>query len=296
LKLLKENLNRVKFLNNSKIWFIIILAFFAMWSFPKASVPAEGGLDPSWRMALHMAKLNDLIWGTEVVGTYGPLGYLIRPQTIDQTLWSHTFLYTIVSHTLFFLIAGIFIFRTKHQFLSLIAFGVISVLLIGFARLYFPIVGIMLAYYLYLEYSRRYVLLLPLSFVTAFLFFTKGDLAVGSLSILSLSCIILLTRRRWKEIAISVSSYLFFIFLIWSAMRYPLEALGIYFTNSIMIISGYATAMSRDNVPYVIYLAAFAWFLYFWWVLDSAKKEKKDLTVFFISAGILFIMFKLGIV
>lgn len=42
---------------------------------PVAQV-AEGGLDPSWNAALHMAAHGDWVWGRDLVFTYGPLGWL----------------------------------------------------------------------------------------------------------------------------------------------------------------------------------------------------------------------------
>jgi len=101
--------------SNSKYITIItlgILIFFFIWSLPKPIVPVGPGLapDPSWIIGIHLAKLNGLVWGSETVWTYGPLGYLIHPVNIDQSLWSHVFFYHITVHAFFFLVITLFCF------------------------------------------------------------------------------------------------------------------------------------------------------------------------------------------
>ena len=62
------------------IWLISILVLI-----PKGVFSAEGiGLDPSWGIGLNLIKNIDLIWGEDVVFTYGPLGYLITQLPVFQ--------------------------------------------------------------------------------------------------------------------------------------------------------------------------------------------------------------------
>ena len=84
--------------SNSKYITIItlgILIFFFIWSLPNQIIPAVHGVDPSWTIGIYLAKLNGLLWGTEIIWTFGPLGYLVHSLNIDQSLWSHAFFYKI---------------------------------------------------------------------------------------------------------------------------------------------------------------------------------------------------------
>jgi hypothetical protein len=69
-----ESLKRFK--ENFSPWhllFLLPLIYFI--PFPIFFAPSTG-LDPSWRISLNMAIDKGLIFGKDIVFTYGPLGYL----------------------------------------------------------------------------------------------------------------------------------------------------------------------------------------------------------------------------
>ena len=43
--------------------------------------PSTG--DGSWHTALHLARLRNLRWGSEISYTFGPLGYLTKPLAVS---------------------------------------------------------------------------------------------------------------------------------------------------------------------------------------------------------------------
>ena len=47
------------------------------------SIVAHAGVDPSWRVALHLAHLQGIQYGPDFVWTYGPLGYLAFPLAVS---------------------------------------------------------------------------------------------------------------------------------------------------------------------------------------------------------------------
>lgn len=51
----------------------------AVLSWPVTTIEPGPGLDPSWQIGLHLAANAGLDYGTEVVFTYGPLGFLATP-------------------------------------------------------------------------------------------------------------------------------------------------------------------------------------------------------------------------
>ena len=128
---------------------------------------------------------------------------------------------------------GLFVFKTKFPILTALSIGIMSVFLIDRVYLNFPLIGIFLGFYLYLEYCRKPILLIPISFASAFLFLTKGDLGFGALSILVLSCIVLLTQKRIKEISVCSISYVTFLIMFWASFSYPLETLLDYLKNQL---------------------------------------------------------------
>jgi hypothetical protein len=68
---LKKYLN--KFLTAKGILFFLAV----MYLIPKTFFTSTGlGLDPSWKIGMNLALKENLIWGKDVIFTYGPLGYL----------------------------------------------------------------------------------------------------------------------------------------------------------------------------------------------------------------------------
>ena len=283
----------------TKLIVISVLLFFAILSLPEPIMEAGSGLDPSWRIGIHLAKRNDLIWGTQVVFTYGPLGYLSYPINIDGSLWTNSFFYQIMKHVLFFLVIGIFSLKTKFPIITAITLGIYSVFLTDIQLLVpfeFQLIGIFLGFYLYLEYTKKFILIIPLAFVSAFSFFVKGDVGFGAASILVLSCIVLLTQKRVKEVVICLTSYISFLIIIWLGMNYSITQFFAYLTNQSHIVSGYAAAMSNEWEQPLIILAILGWALYFWWIIEATRKNRRNLQFLFISAGIFYINFRLGFV
>ena len=288
-----SKLNNSKFIQKKYLGIFVISAF-AFWTFPSVLNPATGGLGPSWDIALHMAKIDGLVWGDDIAMTYGPLGYLQRPINIDQELWIHTFYYKTISHILFFVTFGLFFYKTSFSIKYLITFGIFSVIFTAFG-MYYLFIGLILGWYLYLKYSQKLLFLIPLTFASSFYFFVKGDVLLGALSVFVSSLIILAIQKRWKEFSISSFLYLLFLVIIWASMKYPLSEFFSYVDTMFSIQSGYAIAMSIDKLIYPGYLAIPLWSLFFILLFVSFKK-KYDLKIFFISAGPLFLFYKLGIV
>ncbi|MCE2788405.1 MAG: hypothetical protein LW630_00675 [Saprospiraceae bacterium] len=55
----------------------LLLFLVTIYLFPKNIWKSPGiGLDPSWELSLNLALKHHLVWGKDIVFTYGPLGYL----------------------------------------------------------------------------------------------------------------------------------------------------------------------------------------------------------------------------
>lgn len=56
----------------------------------------SAGFDPSWQIALHLIASDRLHFGSEVVFTYGPLGFVLFPQTVTAPTWAIAFVVTFI--------------------------------------------------------------------------------------------------------------------------------------------------------------------------------------------------------
>lgn len=62
----------------------LVLALVTWRVWPAGSVLPSLGLDPSWKIGLHLAATHGLVFGRDVAFTYGPLGFLAQPLTVTE--------------------------------------------------------------------------------------------------------------------------------------------------------------------------------------------------------------------
>lgn len=62
---------------------VLALGTWRVW--PVNSVHPSAGLDTSWKIGLHLAAAHGLVFGRDVTFTYGPLGFLTQPLTVNST-------------------------------------------------------------------------------------------------------------------------------------------------------------------------------------------------------------------
>ncbi len=63
----------------------LLLAIAACLSLPAIFAKSpDMGLDPSWRLSLQLAAINDKVFGQEFIFTYGPLGYLLIHAPVNK--------------------------------------------------------------------------------------------------------------------------------------------------------------------------------------------------------------------
>jgi hypothetical protein len=73
--------------------FLAVVAALAAW--PSINPLPSVGLDASWHVALQMATHRGLDWGTQIVFSYGPLGFLSVPETMYGGLTALSALYVV---------------------------------------------------------------------------------------------------------------------------------------------------------------------------------------------------------
>lgn len=283
---------------NKKIIVIMIMIVFWIWSFPDNTLlQTQGGLDSSWVIGIHMAQKQNFVWGTDIIFTLGPLGYLLYPINIDNELWIQSVSYTIFLHTLFFSLLSFFILKTKKPIKNAIIFGFFLITFLKYPPIYAPLLGMLIGFFVYLEIYKKKMLIIPLAFFTAFLMYTKVDLGIGALSILFFSCLYLIIKKRWDESIILFGSYSSFLIFIWLVLGYPLNDLQNYFSTSLEMASGWSSVFGIDVIPGIfIVFPIFAGVLIFCWSLEFLKNNKSNLTFIFLAPVPIFFFFKMGFV
>ena len=101
--LLRKNSRQAKFLLIA--W--IVLVTYCFLAFLPTLRPIKTGLDPSWQYAISYAAAKQLVFGKDIIFTYGPLGYLIDGAVLNQNFLA-ILVFQLLIH---FLLLGCIVFK-----------------------------------------------------------------------------------------------------------------------------------------------------------------------------------------
>jgi hypothetical protein len=217
------------FSNNSNS--IINIIFFCAYSYffiaflPKI-LPIETGLDPSWQYGISQAANRNLIFGRDIVFTFGPLGYLIDGAPLEgkffQILYFHWLVYLML-----FIVSLIRIKTVRNPLHKLIIYtAIILSLSIGLSqRTDYQILFIYLILLTFDSLFKRFPVSFPilLGSIAGICLLTKFSLGISVIGSLSLFLIVNLIQsfqaKSWSKININslalLNSYLVTISTAW---------------------------------------------------------------------------------
>jgi hypothetical protein len=235
------------FVGRRRVWITGVIIALLTWQVSIA-LPTTS-LDESWKAGLYMAVQHGKNFGSEIVFTYGPLGFLSWP-----ALWVAS-----LGILAFFFLTAIFI-------------G-FSVALVGALERSTNLVGAAVVAFLFLA-TLPDLEQVPLMLAMGFCFFALrtdppdwgiGLLAVGGGTISAVECLVKLSvgpeiffvcllgmvggRAGRKHWALFLACSIGGLILLWLLLGQPLGSLGDYVTNGIQVVSGYNEAMSLGGAP-----------------------------------------------
>jgi len=106
-----NNFKKIKLSLPLIVWTIIIIyCFIAFIPIPKG---IETGIDPSWKYAISHAAVDKLIFGQDIIFTYGPLGYLIDGAALEQNLFFLIASFRFAVYFTLFILASVKIVKLK---------------------------------------------------------------------------------------------------------------------------------------------------------------------------------------
>ena len=216
----------------------------------------EPGLDPSWAWALNYAHAEtDFRFGQDLVFTYGPLGFLARPQAYGSNL-EQAALFAIALAALLALVMGVFAAQAERRLnvaLFLAAFALASVFGIWEEYYYLSVLGLCLLAGVVLEGPLTRLLLFIGGILAAHYLLLKFNLGLSATSMVVVSAACLLWykpldfRRRLAALLIPWAVTLAVLVAIF--FRGPVNFVR-WLLFSFEVGSGYGTAMSQQDGPW----------------------------------------------
>ncbi|KJR41877.1 transmembrane protein [Candidatus Magnetoovum chiemensis] len=266
----------------------------AVFTFPVVFVQITAGLDPSWIVALHEAKRKGLIFGADIVFTYGPLGYAAFPIYITETLWLQSAAFTLSVYLLFFYGVYLFLKRAASNLITVLFVSAALIILCQYVlEMHFYIIFLVYSFLYLISSKRRFAFRLFLALIFSVSVYIKFILgAAGFIALLCL-CFALAFGKRYKEAAALFLTYLIMLFVLAALYFHNPLLIADFISNSISIASGYNEAMIYDGSASHLLIALIAWCAYFLLFAAVLKKSEKSNALYLIlSFGILFVSFK----
>ena len=216
-------------------------------SWPGLLVTPGVGLDPSWGTALNMASAQGLDFGGDVIWTYGPLGFLKVPQVTYGTYAVLGAGYTIAVQIA---LGTTLVWSARRTFPLPIA---VAIALLAAMLLIEPIVAIALIWCVIVlgdEPPPAAGRLFPLAagIVSAVELLGKLNIGLLVVAMCGVSVVAMDGARRRNALTFGASLALA-LAVLWFGTGQGLGDLGDEVSASVGIVTGYSTALARENAP-----------------------------------------------
>lgn len=279
-----------------------LLVFFLFLLFPPLFYEhPEAGLDNSWNIALHLAYKYHMVFGKDIMFTYGPLGILNSRLPISVSKFVYLLFDVYFVATLFFILRSIFKRYFSYGLAVFIFLCIMAGQYSGLYQWYF----FFFFFYLFsfIEKPGQIGHLVQAAILSGITLYFKASLGIIAVFLFLIAITYVLMRRKWslKLYAGALSSY--FLIMWAGALIFHVNLKG-YIMGSLQFIDGYNDAMSRpveqEYLPYLFtalltVLIMLGWGLYLLVASLRRKEWAKNADELFIQgiAGVaVFVLFK----
>jgi hypothetical protein len=234
-------------------WVLVpLLIELVAWQ-PIALAPAPG-LDPSWGAGLELAVHNHLSFGTQVVFTYGPLGFLSIPFIGYGATWFNHLGQAALLYVAFVRFGvAVAIFAGARRMYGLVAGAVIAAVVASVANQFGElIIALVIAVCILWRPGMRRRDLLVCAALGAFAALELLDkTSIGTtVAVMSVLLVVSLPGHRRECAAITAAAFAVALVGLWLVLHQSLGDLPSYVGNSERIAAGYSAAMAFDAGVY----------------------------------------------
>lgn len=278
-------------------WFLSAALFVVTWPVP--SLVPHPGLDNSFVSGLYMAAHEGLHFGTQIVATYGPLGFLRYPVLYYTWPTRLALLYTGGVHLLLCLTL---VWALRRIMPTLIAFLVAWVAVSMIAtepESALVVVIIWLVEFMRTGSSTRLKHVFPVlaGVVAGLEVLIKINTGV-TIALLASVAILIERGRTWRRVAAFAASFVLAFLIAWFATGQGLGNVGPYISTARQVVGGWSTAMQSLGPKYQVWgvpVAAIAVLVIAW---QSTEMERLSTRIGIVLVWLLlgFSAFKEGFV
>ena len=251
---IRELSSRVANLRYLGVAAVLVAAFVTL---PVAGSPVLPGGEFHYQAAMTLAFREHFHWGSQVVWTYGPYGYMNEPFFLDFNTWALAFAANLAAHIAFFGVLALFLFRIGARPWLWLLMSLVVVL--SFERYpaqfweRFPVldhkaalVAVLLLYLATEARNRKEAALLAggAGLVIGYLFADKGTYMLVGLALVGVYLVLSLSRSRALSFVALGGGVAVGYLGLWLLDGQSISDIPGYFRTSYEIIAGYTPAES----------------------------------------------------
>mgnify|MGYP002805721285 CR=1 FL=1 len=284
----------------SRWWPLGAALVIAVVTWPAGTITPSWGVDPSWRIALHMAAAQGTDFG-DIAFTYGPLGFLDVPLNAEAHTFIPSVLWVLALQTgLAYLI--ILLVRRSFGWPIAVVLALLTCRLLDDSREVLPLIAFLWAA-LVIQWgvpARVGRWLLPLSGLLAgvglLIKFNEGVVAL----VLAGVAAWWLGPGRWRAVGVFAGGALAGIVVPWVAMGNGIAGLPDWILASARIASGYSAGLPYEDATraweYPLFIAAVGVIAWFAWQEGDAPSRARRIAICLLGVFFVFTVFKHGFV
>ena len=224
---------------------LVVGVLVALVGWPSLELMPGQSIDPSWSAGLHMSLHTDLVWGRDLIFTYGPLGFLKRVGYWYDDTGALSVLYFFVTRVAF----GAAVWALGRATFGRVGAALVAVVVTPIVP--DPMPPLVLGWGLWLlardRGDRATIVFAATAGVVGGLELL-GKMNIGLLVFALAAITVLFAPRRSLRLAtVFALATLGGILLGWLATGQPILALNDYFINALDVMSGYSMAMHETT-------------------------------------------------
>jgi hypothetical protein len=252
-----------------------------------------------------MATRQHLQWGTQIVWTYGPIGFLDTTIYVYPGQWMAALAVSIAAHLLLIALLFFYLRDTQAKAWQWLLVGGILVLPNPVWSLYIyqaALASLLLfffALYPQISFRLRYLATVAAAALLASLSLVKGTAAVGAIALLGGFLILTLVRRALLLGLVAPATFLVATTLFWLASGQAPATIMPYLRANAEIIFGFAGAMGSQDLPLpraLVVVTLLVLTLLFTLVLALRQRRARMVDLVILAATLLPVYFKEGFV
>ncbi|WP_320535197.1 hypothetical protein [Robbsia andropogonis] len=226
------------------MWGLMALAFFSQ-MLPNIAVQTVTGIDGSFPYTLNRFAFGGLQFGTDLIYTYGPLGFLLRTEDIGHHL--------IISYAFWIVLFSVVSLLLAHKVQSsgnLAVTGALFLLTFVFVRyidqeraITCTVIFLLLVFF---DTQYRRNSLIAAGVLTSIGAMLRFPIGIECTAMIAVSCLVPFKAKRIAGNAVTAALAVAGSFVIvWVLLQNKPSSIWPYLTTSMQIVSGYSVSMSR---------------------------------------------------